>query len=251
MKIQYCSDLHLEFEQNSKYIEQNPLKICGEILILAGDIVPLDEKFFNHPFFSFISDNYKNVFWVPGNHEFYYRDLTEFSSSFNIKLKSNISIVNNIELEYENIQFVFSALWSEISSVNEKIIEQCVADFDLITIKNKKIRTSDFNKLHSDSLKFIKHALLNKTENTVVVTHHLPSILCNSTDHKDSPINEAFCVNLTNFIENCNADFWIYGHSHFNQKPLYLGNTLLLTNQLGYVQRNEHESFNHKAYFSI
>ena len=70
MKIQYCSDLHLELEKNSKYLKNNPLSVNGDILILAGDIIPLHDKFFNDSFFKFISDNYKKVFWVPGNHEF-------------------------------------------------------------------------------------------------------------------------------------------------------------------------------------
>ena len=76
MRIQYCSDLHLEFEQNSKYLINNPLVVSGEILILAGDIIPLHDEFFKDSFFSFISNNYKQVFWVPGNHEFYHKDLT-------------------------------------------------------------------------------------------------------------------------------------------------------------------------------
>ena len=67
MKIQYCSDLHLEFEQNRKYIINKPLSVCGDLLILAGDIVPLHDEFFGNSFFSFIADNYKQVFWVPGN----------------------------------------------------------------------------------------------------------------------------------------------------------------------------------------
>ena len=41
MKIQYCSDLHLEFEQNEDYIQDFPLKPEGDILILAGDIMSL------------------------------------------------------------------------------------------------------------------------------------------------------------------------------------------------------------------
>ena len=38
MKIQYTSDLHLEFEENTDYLIWNPLKVTGDILILASDI---------------------------------------------------------------------------------------------------------------------------------------------------------------------------------------------------------------------
>ena len=251
MRIQYCSDLHLEFEQNRKYLLNNPLSVSGDILILAGDITPLHDEHFKNKFFSFVADNYKQVYWVPGNHEFYYKDLKEFNSSFSIELRSNIHIVNNIELIFENIKFVFSTLWSKISQINEKVIEQSVSDFSCITNKNKRIKSSDFNKLHTDSFDFIKQSLTNKHSKTIVVTHHLPSSLCNSVIHAKSTINEAFCVDLTQYIEQCNANFWIYGHSHFNQKPLLIGNTIMLTNQLGYVQQNEHNSFRHNAYLSI
>jgi len=251
MRIQYCSDLHLEFEHNNKYVIDKPFPVNGDILILAGDIVPLHDEFLNNSFFDFISDHYKMVFWVPGNHEFYYKDITEYSKSYNIKARSNVHLVNNIELQLENVRFIFSTLWSKISSDNEKIIEQGVSDFECITNKNRKLKASDFNKLHNDCLSFVKQSLKEKKKKTVVVTHHLPSSLCNFPAHNNSPINEAFCVDLTELIEGCNANFWIYGHSHFNQKPLYIGNTIMLTNQLGYVHCNEHGSFKSKAYFSI
>jgi len=251
MRIQYCSDLHLEFDQNSRYLRNNPLIVSGDILILAGDIIPLHDEYLKDPFFSFISNNYKQVFWIPGNHEFYHKDLEAFSKSYNIKLRNNINIVNNICLLYEGIQFVFSTLWTYISLDKKKLIEQSVSDFDCITIKNKKLRTEDYNLLNIDSLSFIKKSLIDKNSKTIVVSHHLPSNLCNSSIHNNSPINDAFCIDLTEFIESCNANFWIYGHSHFNQKPLYLNNTVLLTNQLGYVISNEHGSFKHNAYISI
>ncbi len=251
MKIQYCSDLHLEFEKNSRYISDNPLKVSGEILILAGDIIPLHDEFFNNPFFSFISDNYEQVYWVPGNHEFYYKDIADYSESYNISLKNNVNIINNVDLIYKNTRFVFSTLWSKIRNENKKYIEQRVSDFNFISSSNKKFKSSDFNRLHEQSLAFIKKTLKNKNKNTVVVTHHLPSSLCNASNHTKSPLNEAFCTDLTDFIISSGVKFWIYGHNHVNHQPIFIGNSILLSNQLGYVHFNEHNNFKHDAYISV
>ena len=56
MKIQYCSDLHLEFPATKKYLKANPIKAEGEILLLAGDITPFSEIEKND-FFKFLSDS--------------------------------------------------------------------------------------------------------------------------------------------------------------------------------------------------
>lgn len=38
MKIQYMSDLHMEFQENSRHLKNNELPVTGEVLVMAGDI---------------------------------------------------------------------------------------------------------------------------------------------------------------------------------------------------------------------
>ena len=44
MRIQYMSDLHLEFSENSMFLKQNEIPVTGEVLVLAGDIFYLKDK---------------------------------------------------------------------------------------------------------------------------------------------------------------------------------------------------------------
>ena len=58
-----------------------------------------------------------------------------------------------------------------------------------------------------------------------------------------SILNEAFAVELTEMIEKYNPLYWIYGHHHQNTTPFEIGETTMLTNQLGYVRSGEHTNF--------
>lgn len=251
MRIQYCSDLHLEFAQNSNYLLNNPLHKKGDILILAGDITPMQYEFFNNSFFNFISAQYTKVFWVPGNHEYYYSDIAKYNKSIHSQLHNNISIVNNVTIEIDDIQFIFTTLWSKIAPENKHAIEERIADFSSISINNRNLKVNDYNQLHAQCLSFLTESLINRKRKSIVVSHHIPSPLCSSNEHRKNSLNEAFYVDLTKLIKESGPNFWIYGHSHYNKPPVQLGNTILLTNQLGYLKLDENLGFNHGAYFSI
>ena len=104
---------------------------------------------------------------------------------------------------------------------------------------------------HRRCLEFIKQEVdKSKSRCKIVVTHHVPSYLMQCPKFADSHANGAFIVELKDFIEQSNIDFWIFGHSHYNIDKV-IGKTTCLSNQLGYVFHNEHKSFDHGKYFII
>lgn len=38
MKIQYCSDLHMEFHENMRLVKSLPLEPVGNVLVIVGDV---------------------------------------------------------------------------------------------------------------------------------------------------------------------------------------------------------------------
>ncbi len=245
LKIQYCSDLHIEFPANASFLKRNPIKEIGNVLILNGDIVPFAvlDKF--DWFFDDLSKRFKYVYWIPGNHEYYFSDINQYSGSFCKDIRKNIFLVNNQNIELDGIRFLFTTLWSKLLEVNRWIIAQQLSDFHVIKKATGSFTPADYNKLHVESLYFLKEAFTKKTKakTTVVVTHHVPTLLNYPEKYKGDVLNEAFAVELFNLIEEYLPDYWIYGHNHFNQKPFYINKTKLLTNQLGYVEYGEHSLF--------
>ena len=250
MKVQYCSDLHLEFEVNINWMNIHPLHPVGDILIIAGDTDYLGEGFGDNEFFKRVGDQYEQVFLIPGNHEYYGRyDASTGLNRTNEKLTSNITLLNNDSVKLNATNFIFSTMWSSIGRFKNEI-KAGVADFHRIRYGNQLFRALHFNRLHEYALDFITKEV-NKEGPKVLVTHHLPSELCNAEEFKGSIINDAFCVDKTEFIKNSDIDYWIYGHSHRNLPDFEIGGTKMVTNQLGYIAYGENNLFQKDKYFEV
>lgn len=242
--IQYASDLHIEFPYNKKFLMQNPLRPVGDILILGGDIVPFAVMDKHQDFFNFLADNFAHTYWLPGNHEYYHYDLAEKSGALNENIRSNVSLVNNITVDYENVRLIFSTLWIKITQAHQWQIEKGLNDFHLIKYRGFRLTAEKYNQFFDDNLSFIQNELTKINEEKVAIfTHHCPTFMNYPEQYKESELNEAFAVELYNMIESSNIDYWIYGHHHTNTPEFFIGKTRLLTNQLGYVQQNEHQLF--------
>src|ERR1035437_1308556 len=156
MVVQYWSDLHLEFTENAKYLMQRRIDAVGDILILAGDITYWSDQYFAHPFFDKVSDKFKKVYMIPGNHEFYGGfDISILEKPVKINIRDNVYLVNNIIETIEGVDFFFTTLWAKIKPQNVRNVEHGVNDFHLIKYNGETLMANDFNEFFLQSFHFL------------------------------------------------------------------------------------------------
>ncbi len=244
MKIQYMSDLHLEFRDNMQYIKDNEFPVMGDVLVLAGDTAYLrDTTMPNLKFWKTLAKNYRQVLIVPGNHEFYgYGDMLAYGDSWEKMLQPNVGYYQNKVIRVDDTDFILSTLWSHIRPQDEYFVARGMNDFRQIRYGGRMFTTDDFNVEHEKCLAFIKEAVeASDAKNVVVVTHHLLSYTVVDPCYKGDSLNSAFATELGEYIADSRINVWIFGHSHSNINA-QLGNTKLLCNQMGYVAYGEHSN---------
>jgi predicted phosphohydrolase len=244
MKIRYFSDLHLEFikPNNIQNFLSNIPPGPEEICICAGDIGnPIDLNGHYDIFINFISKNFKKIFVIPGNHEYYQKSKTiPEINTFLIKYFEkfdNISFLHNSCEYYEDFCFIGTTLWSKVTNPMYEIndIYQIPA-FD----------TFQYNKLNIKSVEFLEDAL-EKNENCIVITHHLPSSSLIDDKYKTArlrPYHQWFYCDLDAFIEanNDKIKCWVYGHTH-TAAINKIHNVPFFCNPIGYPGENYESDF--------
>lgn len=245
MKIQFASDLHLELQDNSRYMMHQPLPVVGDVLILAGDIVYLgNEALRRHPFWDWASENYREVLVVPGNHEFYGGyDIEQLHDGWSLEIRHNVHYHYNAVVELDGVEIIMTTMWSKISAMSAYAVEHSVNDFRRIVAGGEVIDHIRFNQEHQRCISFIEQAISKpKQGKRIVVTHHLPSFLVMDSQFKGNPLNGAFVSEQYLLIVDSDIDYWIYGHSHRNISAA-IGPCQCLSNQMGYVAHDEQTDF--------
>jgi predicted phosphohydrolase len=237
MKVRYFSDLHLEFIKPNKikqFIQKIPSGM-NEICILAGDIGnPYQENY--DIFMKFISENFKKTFYIAGNHEYYNKTKTiletnEFMQNY-FQQFHNISFLNNNFEIYENYCFIGTTLWSKVTNPNYEINDiYSIPNFDYI----------EYNKLNKLSIAFLQDTL-QKNENCIVITHHVPSSSLIDIKYKTLqmiPYNQWFYCDMDDLIETQKdkIKYWIYGHTH-TPSNVKINEISFLCNPIGYPNEN-------------
>lgn len=255
MKIQYMSDLHMEFQENSRCLKHNVLPVTGNVLVLAGDIFYLRDKV--PPltkFWTWASTNYRQVLIIPGNHEYYnYSDVMERGLQWRWMFRKNVGYYQNQVVRIDNVDFVLSTLWSRINPNDEYFVWKGMNDFRQIKFDRKLLQVEEFNRMHEACINFIRESIEESTAaHIVVVTHHLPTFRVVAPQHMDSVLNSAYASEYGDLIAGSRIDAWVYGHSHTNIDT-EIGGTRIICNQMGYVSEYEHQmnSFDPGKFFEI
>ncbi|MFN8577091.1 MAG: metallophosphoesterase [Candidatus Sericytochromatia bacterium] len=242
MKIQYMSDLHLEYIENREYFKKNPVEKFGDVLVLAGDIVSETERDNAKDFFKDIESKFKLIISTMGNHEFYGSEINYAFPSYEKNLSDNHFLLNNQSLIFDNVKFIVSTLWSKVDPVHESEIARRLNDYKYIKkFDNKHIRNlkvEDTNYYHEISKQFIIDELKKDFNGKIaIITHHLPSINCVIPKWRNVNVVSAFANNMDDIILNNKIDCWIFGHQHEFIDD-FIGKTKILSNPLGYSKED-------------
>lgn len=267
--LRYVSDLHLEYRKSVDHEKLIPLwnsdKDPGDkyYLALLGDICnPFHDNL--EKFLELVSPKYDQIFYIPGNHEYYNLAKSDFVEKWQFLEKlesvcqkfSNIILLDNKTFELEGIKIIGSTLWSHVSDQNKRYIESAINDYFLIYENEMPIIVEQTNLWNKECVEFIEKEIANADKPCIVLTHHAPLFSNNITEqytadpkYLDGKNNEAFHNNMSHILQYP-VVAWLYGHTHYAGKFEYNG-VVIGTNQLGYTHEEYSVKFNPYAYLDL
>lgn len=253
MKIQYASDLHLEFQENAEYLKANPLEAAGDILVLAGDTIYLGENMCDADwFFDWCSANYKQTYLIPGNHEYYGGfPMDKTMEDYELKVRDNVSYLNNKSVVIDDTELFFTTLWTNIPAVESNTIEKIMTDCRRNRYNGNRFNSHCWNGIHKACTEWLVNALSKSTANSkVVVSHHCPYRNEAGARYVGTRAASAYMADMWPLISCYGINYWIHGHIH-----LMLGSsrdsTVIMSNPLGYVDDEENRYFMNNATIEI
>lgn len=245
MKILQMTDIHDEYDNFDRFYGwENIKKIYPDVLILSGDITCYSKM---SAFLKNASKSAKNVILVKGNHECYGHNLLTVANDFKdfAKELENVHILERDSVVIDGVRFLGATLWTDLG--NNPLMEARIAcslnDFYHIDENNDKLTIETWLSEHRKDLAFFYDELFNKefSGDTVVVSHHSPTMEGALKDGRVyTPNINGYGSDLRDVVENSNAKYWFYGHTHYFYEQK-IGNTLLINNFGKHALKNIYE----------
>lgn len=228
MKINYFSDIHLEFG------ELEAPDTTADLIVAAGDI-GIDVQGVE-----WLKTLNKPVIYIAGNHEFYGCDMVSTLPLLREQCAgSNVNFLEKNKFIFQDIRFLGCTLWTDLFVEGDEKAEglgNSLNDFRQIIYAEKAFDVDKFSKLHRTSKKWLKQELAVPFKGkTVVVTHHAPSQW--SWDESPNALKKlAYCNDLKPLMHEFEISAWFHGHTHSLSNYRVAG-TRILCNPRGYLGR--------------
>lgn len=254
IKIQYISDIHLEFHKKEIKNISKILTPSAPYLAILGDVgYPRHDKY--QKFFQLVNKYFEKIFYVAGNHEYYtHKKSIQTVDEINQEIKKtcdqfpNIYFLNNSCHELNNEYVLLgTTLWSDTS--NNPNVEYCINDYNNIYVSDKKkdevinVTTKDTTQFFKENVEWLTKFidLIKGDKKIIILSHHLPSYQLIAPQYIGSAINSAFASNLDYVMEqNDNIKYWLCGHTHSNMNAK-INNCWCLVNPCGYPGENKYQ----------
>lgn len=228
MKVQIASDLHLEFfvDEGKRFIEQFLDATDVDVLILAGDIFVCDDFKRAKQTFTWFKTKYKNVVYIPGNHEYYGRIMGDARKDLEkAALETGVELLGVGQIAVvEGQRFIGDTMWFPWT-MDHALYSGLMSDFSCI----KGFIENVFN-INKQCRHWFRRVI---KPNDIVVTHHLPSRQSVSPQYEHSPLNRFFVSDVEGIIKATKPKLWVHGHTH-TPADYMLGKTRVVCNPRGY-----------------
>jgi Icc-related predicted phosphoesterase len=233
MRVHVVSDLHQEFgEIDIPTVDCDCVVLAGDVAIKRQGLRWILRRFREVP-----------VIYVCGNHEYYGDNLPRLTEKLREESKgTNVHFLENDSVSIDGVNFFGCTLWTDMALFGDWRIGAAEAG-DLMN-EYKRVRNSDCNyrRLLASDTRQIHLASLDAMgrffhscdpKNSVVVTHHAPSIRSLPEDRQSDLLSCAYASRLDDFILTHQPRLWIHGHIHHNSDYM-IGNTRVLSNPRAY-----------------
>ena len=256
MEFQIISDIHLECYDECPPMNQF-ITPSAKNLILAGDICYAKNKNLL-PFFSELSNNFDNIIYILGNHEYYCIreelpvesfDSIEYFLRDRLKHLKNVIILNKNSIVLNGVAIIGTTLWSysKLTKSRKKYIKKLPNGW--ITYKNHLNPNWEMiNEFHIKQKLWLENEIdiYHNKYPIVVVTHYLPTIKCVDKKYLGDEDNDQFCSDCEYMVKI--STVWISGHTH-TPCLVHVDSTPVFVNPVG--NPNESKLFDKKLIFKI
>ena len=210
MKINYFSDIHLEFG----WLEFPHTD--ADVVVAAGDIGIGAEAV------NWLARAPQPVLYIAGNHEYYGGDLNKTKEEIRSAcVGTNVTFLECEQQVIGDVRFIATTLWTDFAVAGDRrgamhIAQRFMPDYRAIQASQGEPFTPQRAlELHHRNLAWLQ-AQVGKSQafTNIVISHHAPSPRSIAARYRGNLLNPAFITDLEGMIAGNNIALWVHGHTH-------------------------------------